>query len=328
MAISSSISDVSSWDDCDSRSSWDMVGNQRASSQASSIGVAVISELDAFSIHDTDVQVNDDDNDNDDDISDSLSLDMCTVSSTTTTCCPLTLERFRHPYYCEVDHRVYEKAIIITWVRENGTSPITRQPVRLNQLRPFNRTDDDDDDDTDSISTEMGWPRPRNSPYQQLQQQQSTRSNPNNSNTIGNYKSALLIGAGGVESEQAKILTKKRAIAIKPTTHLKPPTTENQSKRQTLPISLYPRANIYDNNDDDEDNNLFYSDYETRKAGLSRYGRRLVIRTAQKGRSRFNSINLNRSSSSGGSGGSDRCTLTKLGSIEEDNYSDDDEGNW
>jgi hypothetical protein len=113
------------------------------------------------------------------------------------------LESFRHPYYCEVDRRVYEKAALIAWVRDNGTSPITRQMVRLDQLRPL----DSDDDDNESISSEMGWPRPRNKNGRRTASASSSSNNSKSGNRQHyaergiNFKAALLNGGGGVESK-------------------------------------------------------------------------------------------------------------------------------
>ena len=49
--------------------------------------------------------------------------------------CPITGDLFQDPY---IDHEgnTYERNAILEWLREHGTSPITRNPLRLEQLTP------------------------------------------------------------------------------------------------------------------------------------------------------------------------------------------------
>ena len=49
--------------------------------------------------------------------------------------CPITGELFEDPY---IDHEgnTYEKTAIIEWLKKNGTSPITRNPLTVEQLSP------------------------------------------------------------------------------------------------------------------------------------------------------------------------------------------------
>ncbi|CAF1044488.1 unnamed protein product [Didymodactylos carnosus] len=49
--------------------------------------------------------------------------------------CPITLELFHNPVLAEDGH-TYEEQAIIDWINKNGTSPITRQPLSVEQLRP------------------------------------------------------------------------------------------------------------------------------------------------------------------------------------------------
>ena len=49
--------------------------------------------------------------------------------------CPITYELFRDPVLAEDGH-TYERVAIEKWIRENGTSPFTRQPLSMNQLHP------------------------------------------------------------------------------------------------------------------------------------------------------------------------------------------------
>lgn len=326
-------SDVSSWDDCDSRTSWDVISASGSvhqnrgvgGSEASSIGVAVISDLDAFTFdnhsenEERDEPSLNDQNDGaaaaEDDESDNLSLDLCSISSShssSTICCPLTLDKFKHPYYCEVDHRVYEKKAIFEWVKNNGTSPITRQTVSLNQLRPFHESDDDDTNSVVSVSTDSGWPRPLTAFYHkkgqvvpQHERRTSSHSSPahgtgrGGGSGSGNYRNALLSGGGGVSSEKAKALSKKRPIAIKQTqltSSLQQQAQQLQRKKQSLPMSLYPLSHKNKNSDNDDeydDEDYFYSEYQARKGALSRYQGKMVLGASMKGvRGRIKFTNL------------------------------------
>jgi hypothetical protein len=49
--------------------------------------------------------------------------------------CPITLKRFRKPVVGP-DGYTYERSAIVKWVERNGTSPMTRQPMRVDQLVP------------------------------------------------------------------------------------------------------------------------------------------------------------------------------------------------
>lgn len=50
--------------------------------------------------------------------------------------CPITLELFVDPVLAD-DGYTYERSPIVEWIQgNNGTSPITRQPIKLNQLKP------------------------------------------------------------------------------------------------------------------------------------------------------------------------------------------------
>lgn len=50
--------------------------------------------------------------------------------------CPITLELFVDPVLAD-DGYTYERSAIVEWIQgNNGTSPITRQPIKLNQLKP------------------------------------------------------------------------------------------------------------------------------------------------------------------------------------------------
>ena len=52
--------------------------------------------------------------------------------------CPITGEIFRDPVIAEDGH-TYERQAIVEWLTKNATSPLTREPMNVNQLRP-NRT--------------------------------------------------------------------------------------------------------------------------------------------------------------------------------------------
>ena len=49
--------------------------------------------------------------------------------------CPITLEQFTDPVLAQDGH-TYERQAIEEWIRQNGTSPITRQPLSLESLYP------------------------------------------------------------------------------------------------------------------------------------------------------------------------------------------------
>lgn len=48
--------------------------------------------------------------------------------------CPITLDVFRDPVIAQDGH-VYERTAITQWIIEHGTSPITRQPLRVEELK-------------------------------------------------------------------------------------------------------------------------------------------------------------------------------------------------
>lgn len=48
--------------------------------------------------------------------------------------CPITLELFRDPVRAQDGH-VYERQAITQWIQEHGTSPLTRQPLQIDQLQ-------------------------------------------------------------------------------------------------------------------------------------------------------------------------------------------------
>lgn len=47
--------------------------------------------------------------------------------------CPITLEIFRDPVVAK-DGRTYEREAITKWIIEHGTSPITREPLQIQDL--------------------------------------------------------------------------------------------------------------------------------------------------------------------------------------------------
>ncbi|CAF4244822.1 unnamed protein product, partial [Rotaria sordida] len=49
--------------------------------------------------------------------------------------CPITRTRFLDPVIAEDGH-TYERQAIVQWLREKQTSPMTRQPMSINSLRP------------------------------------------------------------------------------------------------------------------------------------------------------------------------------------------------
>lgn len=53
--------------------------------------------------------------------------------------CPITHEPFRDPVRAS-DGRLYEREAITKWASEHGTSPFTREPLHLDDLRPASRS--------------------------------------------------------------------------------------------------------------------------------------------------------------------------------------------
>jgi hypothetical protein len=52
--------------------------------------------------------------------------------------CPITLELFHDPVIAK-DGRVYEREAITKWILEHGTSPFTREPLKIHDLQSDNR---------------------------------------------------------------------------------------------------------------------------------------------------------------------------------------------
>ncbi|CAF1020935.1 unnamed protein product [Rotaria sordida] len=52
--------------------------------------------------------------------------------------CPITFELFRDPVIAKDGH-VYEREAITRWILQHGTSPLTRQPLQINDLQPDDR---------------------------------------------------------------------------------------------------------------------------------------------------------------------------------------------
>jgi hypothetical protein len=48
--------------------------------------------------------------------------------------CPITYQIFRDPVIAGDGH-TYERAAIVRWIAEHGTSPLTRQPLNINELQ-------------------------------------------------------------------------------------------------------------------------------------------------------------------------------------------------
>ena len=55
--------------------------------------------------------------------------------------CPITLEPFRDPVTAKDGH-VYEREAVTRWILEHGTSPFTREPLRISDLRSNNHLRD------------------------------------------------------------------------------------------------------------------------------------------------------------------------------------------
>ena len=48
--------------------------------------------------------------------------------------CPITLDVYRDPVLAGDGH-VYERTAIVQWIKKEGTSPLTREPLNVNDLR-------------------------------------------------------------------------------------------------------------------------------------------------------------------------------------------------
>jgi hypothetical protein len=48
--------------------------------------------------------------------------------------CPITYEMFHDPVVAGDGH-IYERTAIVRWICEHGTSPLTRQPLNINELQ-------------------------------------------------------------------------------------------------------------------------------------------------------------------------------------------------
>ena len=60
---------------------------------------------------------------------------MNSVVENDTLTCPITLELFRDPVIA-ADGHTYERTAITQWILDNGTSPLTRQPLSVEDLQP------------------------------------------------------------------------------------------------------------------------------------------------------------------------------------------------
>jgi hypothetical protein len=49
--------------------------------------------------------------------------------------CPITLDIYRDPVIAQDGH-VYERAAIVRWIEQQGTSPLTREPLDISDLCP------------------------------------------------------------------------------------------------------------------------------------------------------------------------------------------------
>ncbi len=60
---------------------------------------------------------------------------MADLNTTDLLRCPITMELFRDPVLAP-DGNTYEKQAIEEWVRNHGTSPMTLEPLSIEQLYP------------------------------------------------------------------------------------------------------------------------------------------------------------------------------------------------
>lgn len=58
--------------------------------------------------------------------------------ATTPPRCPITQEPVKDPVIAP-DYHIYERSAIEQWLRTNPTSPLTRQPMRLEDLQPIGK---------------------------------------------------------------------------------------------------------------------------------------------------------------------------------------------
>uniref|UniRef100_A0A7S2WFY7 U-box domain-containing protein n=1 Tax=Rhizochromulina marina TaxID=1034831 RepID=A0A7S2WFY7_9STRA len=200
--------------------------------------------------------------------------DARSVGSSQLSQCPLTLDRMRDPTLCLVDGKVYERVAIEQWVKLNGTSPFTREPVTLEQLKVLPRRRvvvEDDEDDAKSISTQNGWPRVhrRALPSQELPSPLRAGS-PTSPAAGASYLEMLLHGGGGLGGNRAQSLSEpRRSQRVAPQSMpLRPPrdTAHRRKRRQT------------NGGGEDEDiSDLVDEEWAARKGRVGRWKGRLMV---------------------------------------------------
>lgn len=62
----------------------------------------------------------------------------CSALSKQDLVCPITLDIYRDPVLASDGH-VYERKAILTWIAQQGTSPLTREPLNVNDLHTDER---------------------------------------------------------------------------------------------------------------------------------------------------------------------------------------------
>jgi len=186
--------------------------------------------------------------------------------------CPLTLDVMRDPTRCLVDGRIYERSAIEQWVKANGNSPFTRQPVALWQLKPLNERDDD----AVSVTTAAGWPRLN----REAMLYRGLSSSPNGVAQGSSYLEALVAGGGGVDGPQAQRLTaRERRFAPK-----RKAVQRRQAPRRAAAAPQQEEEDLTDFIDDE------WSARKYSKGRLARWKGKLVVTRAAHGRFRSVSV--------------------------------------
>lgn len=263
--------------------------------------------------------------------------------------CPLTLDRLRDPAFCRVDGRVYERHAIEQWVREHGSSPFTRQPVNLTQLRRLSLAQlpllpatngasirNTEDSDTASISTAAGWPRIPSSSATAAETQDGREVSIGEVVDRPSYLQALITGGGGLESDQALVLTqprpvvRRKRVSVSTSNEASSPTSSNTGN-----YAYKRRAGAEKPEEEDIDSieDLAYDEWSFRK-GLGARNRLLARRDARNVLGRRNKRRYGASSVYGGlrigppvvvSGFHRSSHLVRLGRIDEIEVNEEDD---
>lgn len=200
-----------------------------------------------------------------------------------------------HPVYCMVDGRTYERAAIEAWVQSAGTSPLTRRPVAISQLRNVNESGGFDDDNDDvSITTQRGWPRARTADGQPAAPSQGNAGGAaaGRGDDKPSFLIALLAGGGGLESTNAKALTMPRPYWNRRNSKHRAPGNRQQENvpGSANAIGAVSKRALHDtfNSDEEDISDWSQAEFEFQKGrgqrarGFARVKGRLVVQSGRR----------------------------------------------